>query len=41
MTDLLADILADEQARGLDRERRAGLDRGQELELLAELARRG
>lgn len=41
MTDLLADILADERARALDRERRAGLDRGQELELLAELARRG
>lgn len=41
MTDLLVDILADERARALDRERRAGLDRGQELELLAELARRG
>ncbi len=31
--------LADERERGLDRERRAGLSRGQELELLTALAR--
>jgi len=37
LVETLADILLDEQARGLDRERRAGLNRDDELELLAQL----
>jgi len=36
--DTLADSLADEQARGLDRDRKAGLAREDELDLLARLA---
>ena len=36
--DTLERTLADERARGLDRERRAGLTRAEELALLAELS---
>ena len=37
LVETLADTLLDEQARGLDRERRAGLTRDDELDLLAQL----
>jgi nucleoside-diphosphate-sugar epimerase len=37
LTDTIAEVLADERARGVDRERRAGLTRSQEQELIAEL----
>jgi 2'-hydroxyisoflavone reductase len=37
LTDTLRDTLADEKELGLDRERRAGLTRADELELIAEL----
>ena len=33
----LADVLADERARGLDRPRRAGLTRAEEVDLLQEV----
>ncbi|MGH3652511.1 NAD-dependent epimerase/dehydratase family protein [Glutamicibacter sp.] len=36
--ELLGDVLADERVRGLDRPRRAGLERAEELELLSQLA---
>jgi hypothetical protein len=36
--ETLARTLADERERGLDRERRSGLTRAEELALLAELA---
>ncbi|MFJ2146671.1 NAD-dependent epimerase/dehydratase family protein [Glutamicibacter sp. NPDC087831] len=39
LEDLLGDVLADERARGLDRSRRAGLGRAEELELLGQLGR--
>lgn len=38
LADTLRDTLADEKDRGLDRERRAGLSRADELELIAELS---
>jgi hypothetical protein len=38
LRDTLERTLADERARGLERERRAGLTRADELALLAELA---
>jgi 2'-hydroxyisoflavone reductase len=37
LDDTLADVLADERDRGLDRARKAGLSRADELALLAEL----
>jgi nucleoside-diphosphate-sugar epimerase len=37
LRETLLDVLDDERGRGLDRERRAGLRRSEELELLAEL----
>jgi hypothetical protein len=37
LVDTLADTLLDEQSRGLDRERKAGLARDDELALLARL----
>jgi hypothetical protein len=37
LVETIADTLADEQSRGLDRERKAGLTRDDELELLARL----
>jgi hypothetical protein len=40
LDDTLHDILADESARDLNRDRRAGLGRADELRLLAELANR-
>jgi nucleoside-diphosphate-sugar epimerase len=41
LAETLADTLADERERGLDRERRAGLSRTDELSLLDELGSRG
>jgi hypothetical protein len=38
LRDTLERTLADERARGLDRERRAGLSRTDELELIAALS---
>lgn len=35
LTDMIADVQADETARGLDRDRTAGLTRAEELELIA------
>ena len=37
LVETIADSLLDEQARGLDRERKAGLTRADELDLLARL----
>jgi hypothetical protein len=37
IVETVADTLLDEQARGLDRPRKAGLTRDDELELLAQL----
>lgn len=37
LDDTIADVLADERARGLDRERRSGLSRAEELGLLSAL----
>ncbi|MDQ0729050.1 NAD-dependent epimerase/dehydratase family protein [Microbacterium sp. W4I20] len=39
LTETIADVVADERARGVDRARRAGLTRAEERALLAELAR--
>lgn len=39
LIETLQDTLADERERGLDRERRAGLARDEELELIADLQR--
>lgn len=41
LTETLADVLANEQDRGFDRERRAGLSRSDELALLADLGSGG
>ncbi len=37
VTETLADVLVDEQGRGLDRERRAGLTRAEEVDLIEQL----